>query len=332
MKIAINGFGRIGRLAARMLVGKSGVELVAVNDLAENQVLAHLFKYDSAHGVFGGDVSATGDSIRINGQNITALTERDPEKLPWKQLGVDVVLECTGIFRSRKQVEGHLQTGASRVLISAPAKGNDVKTIVLGVNDDDIEADDQVISNASCTTNCLAPLVKLIDQNYGLRFGSMTTIHAYTMDQNLQDAPHSDFRRARAAAVNLIPTSTGAAEAVAKVYPGVEGKLAAMAMRVPIITGSVVELNAVVEDVPGADAVNALFEHASSHAMSGILQYVTDPIVSSDIVGNPYSSIFDSLLTSVTGEMIKVVSWYDNEAGYAARLADLTELLGKTSS
>jgi len=329
VKIAINGFGRIGRLTARQLLTRDDVELVAINDLADNRTLAHLFKYDSSQGVFDGEVSATSDKINFAGTAVLALTEREPAKLPWKDLGVDIVLDCTGIFRTREQADDHLQAGASRVIISAPAKGDDVKTIVLGVNDDQLGADDRVISNASCTTNCLAPLVKLIDENYGLRFGSMTTIHAYTAGQTLQDSPHADLRRARAAAVNMIPTSTGAADAVAKVYPGIAGKLSAMAMRVPVITGSVVELNVVVDRVPEAEAINLVFKAAAEGEMAGILGYTSDPIVSSDIIGSPFSSIFDSLLTSVTGEMIKVVSWYDNEAGYAARLADIAVLASR---
>ncbi len=326
-KIAINGFGRIGRLTFRNLIQREGVEVVAINDLTDNQTLAHLLKYDSAQGPFEGTVEATDDKLIVNGKEIMATSERNPEALPWEATGVDLVLECTGVFRSKEKAGLHLNAGAKDVVISAPAKGDGVQTIVLGVNDDELDRRHNVFSNASCTTNCLAPVAKIINDNYGLVNGSMTTIHAYTADQRIQDAPHSDLRRARAAAFNIVPTSTGAASAVGKVIPAVAGKLNAIAVRVPVITGSMIEVNAIVEKVPTAEEINAKFKEMAEGPMKGILQYSEDPLVSSDIVRNPYSSIFDSQMTSVNGNMIKVVSWYDNEAGYSARLADLAVMI-----
>ena len=322
-RIAINGFGRIGRLTLRTLLTRKDVEIVAINDLTDNKTLAHLFKYDSAHGVYNGEVKHTDSHIIIDGKKILASAIRNPQELPWKELKVDIVLECTGVFRTKQQLEWHLEAGAKKVLLSAPAKGGDVKTIVLGVNDDKIQADDHVLSNASCTTNCLAPVVKVIADNFGFVQGAMTTTHAYTGDQNLVDSPHSDLRRSRAAAFSIIPTSTGAAKAVGKVIPSVEGKISAIALRVPTITGSIVELNCIIEKDTTAEQVNAAFKKASETTLKGILQYCEDPIVSADIMSNPFSSVFDSLLTEVNGKMLKVISWYDNEMGYATRLADL---------
>lgn len=326
-KIAINGFGRIGRLTFRELLDLSDVEVVAINDLTDNQTLAHLLKYDSAQGPFQGTVEATDDALVVNGKAIHAYAERNPENLPWKDLGVDLVLECTGIFRTKEQAGLHLKAGAKDVLISAPAKGGDVQTIVLGVNEDELDRRANVFSNASCTTNCLAPVVKIIEENWGITVGSMTTTHAYTGDQNIQDAPHGDLRRARAAAFNIVPTSTGAANAVGKVLPSVAGKIFAIAVRVPVITGSMIELNVVLDKVPTAEQVNAKFKEMAEGPMKGVLEYSEDPLVSSDIVRNPHSSIFDSLMTEVKDNMLKVVSWYDNEAGYSARMADLAHMI-----
>ncbi len=322
-RIAINGFGRIGRLTFRNLLKKDGIEVVAINDLTDNATLAHLLKFDSAHGPFDGTVDSTDETVVVNGQTIQATAERNPAALNWKELGVDLVLECTGFFRSKDKAELHQEAGAKKVLISAPAKGGGIKTIVLGVNDSDLSDSDTILSNASCTTNCLAPVCKIVDEYFGFVKGSLTTTHAYTSDQHLQDAPHSDLRRARAAAFNIVPTSTGAANAVGKVYPNVAGKLFAIAVRVPVITGSMIELNAIVEKEASKEEINAAFKTAADGPMKGILEYSTDPLVSADIVRNPHSSIFDSLLTDTMGTMIKVVSWYDNEAGYSARLADL---------
>lgn len=323
-KVAINGFGRIGRLAFRNLLKKDGIEVVAINDLTDNATLAHLLKYDSAQGPFDGTVASTDDSLIVNGKTIAAFSERNPTDLPWKALGVDIVLECTGIFRTKEKAGMHLTAGAKDVIMSAPAKGDGVQTIVLGVNDEELDRRKNVFSNASCTTNCLAPVAKIINDNWGLQVGSMTTTHAYTSDQKLQDSPHSDLRRARAAAFNIVPTSTGAAAAVGKVVPGVKDKLSAIAVRVPVITGSMIELNVVVDKATSIEEINAKFKEMADGPMKGILQYTTDPLVSSDIVRNPHSSIFDSLMTDVTnGTFVKVVSWYDNEAGYAARIVDL---------
>jgi len=324
-RIAINGFGRIGRLTLRNLLGVRGIEVVAINDLTDNNTLAHLFKYDSAQGTFAGKVTATDKYIQVGRKKIVALSERDPAKLPWKKMKVDVVLECTGRFRTYEAAGKHLDAGAQRVILSAPAKSDGIDTIVLGVNDEEINPANKIFSNASCTTNCLAPLTKIINENWGFVQASMTTTHAYTADQRIQDAPHRDLRRARAAAFNIVPTTTGAATAVGKVYPAVKGKMSAMAIRVPVITGSLVELNVMVEKEVTREAVNKKFRSLSKGKLKGVLSYAEEPLVSSDIVGNPHSSIFDSLLTAVNGKMIKVVSWYDNEAGYSARMADLAK-------
>ena len=321
--MAINGFGRIGRSTFRNLLKKDNVEVVAINDLKDNATLAHLLKWDSAHGKFDGTVEATDDHLIVNGNKILATAIRNPEELPWKENNIDVVVECTGIFLDRPKASMHLTAGAKRVLLSAPAKGKDIKTIVLGVNDGDIGSE-TILSNASCTTNCLAPVVKVIVDNWGFQRASLTTTHAYTSDQVIQDAPHKDLRRARAAAVNIVPTSTGAANAVGLVIPEVIGKFFAIAIRVPVITGSMIELNALIDKEVSAEEINATFKAAAEGGLKGIMEYSTDPLVSSDIIGNKHSSVFDSQLTDVMGNMIKVVAWYDNEAGYSARLADLT--------
>ena len=323
-RIAINGFGRIGRLTFRNLLERDGVEVVAINDLTDNTTLAHLLKYDSAQGKFNGTIESTDNALIVNGKSIAVFAEPNPEKLPWGDIGVDVVLECTGRFRTEEKAKLHINAGAKKVVLSAPSKGGDVQTIVLGVNDNELDKSKSVYSNASCTTNCLAPVVKIINDNWGLKVGSMTTTHAYTSDQRIQDAPHPDLRRARAAAFNIVPTSTGAANAVGKVVPEVAGKIFAIALRVPVVTGSLIELNAVVNKQTTVEEINAKFKEMADGPMKGVLEYSTDPLVSSDIVRNPHSSIFDSLMTAVKDDMIKVVSWYDNEAGYSARLADLT--------
>lgn len=323
-RIAINGFGRIGRLTFRNLQSNNDVEVVAINDLTNNGTLAHLLKYDSAHGQFDGDIDYTDEKLIVNGKEILATSTRNPEDLPWKENDIDVVLECTGIFRTKDAASKHITAGAKKVVISAPGKGEGIKTVVLGVNGDELTGDETIISNASCTTNCLAPVCKIINDNWGFQRGSLTTTHAYTADQNIQDAPHSDLRRARAAAFNIVPTSTGAANAVGLVVPEVSGKMFAIAIRVPIITGSLIELNVIVDKEVTKEEINAKFKEMAEGPMKGVLHYSVDPLVSSDIVGNKHSSIFDSLLTDVKdGKFVKVVSWYDNEAGYSARLADL---------
>jgi glyceraldehyde 3-phosphate dehydrogenase len=326
-RIAINGFGRIGRLTFRNLIENDNVEVVAINDLTDNATLAHLLKFDSAHGKFNGTVEASDTHLTVNGQDILATAIRNPEELPWKENNVDIVLECTGIFRNKEKAGMHLTAGAKRVLLSAPAKGGGIKTVVLGVNGDDINDSDTIISNASCTTNCLAPIVKVIVDNWGFQRGSLTTTHAYTADQNIQDAPHSDLRRARAAAANIVPTSTGAADAVGLVIPDVIGKMFAIAVRVPVITGSMIELNVLLDKEVSKEEINATFKKYAEGELKGVLEYSTDPLVSSDIIGNKHSSIFDSMMTNTMGNMVKLVSWYDNEAGYSARLADLAASL-----
>lgn len=326
-RIAINGFGRIGRLTFRRLLKDKNVEIVAINDLTDNKTLAHLLKYDSAHGKFEGTVKSDAKSITVNKTKILSLSERDPSKLPWKELKIDSVIESTGVFRTQEKANLHVIAGAKRVVLSAPGKGEGIETIVLGINDKKIGKKVCLLSNASCTTNCLAPIVKILDEQYQIINGSMTTTHAYTAAQKLQDAPHKDLRRARAAAANIVPTTTGAAEALGLVYPSIKGKLHALSLRVPILTGSLIELNVNVKKSTTVEEVNKAFKKAAKGKLKGILEYSIDPIVSSDIVGNTHSSIFDSLLTKVNKKMIRVISWYDNEAGYSARLAELVSSL-----
>jgi glyceraldehyde 3-phosphate dehydrogenase len=327
-KIAINGFGRIGRLTFKALLNKPGIEIVAINDLTEPSILAHLLKYDSVHGRFNGEIVAQESALIVNGKTIKILKERDPRNLPWAKDGVKLVLESTGLFVDEAGAGGHIQAGAKQVVISAPAKGN-IPTVVLGVNDDTLKGDEPIISNASCTTNCLAPMAKVLDDNFGIEKGYISTIHAYTSDQRLQDAPHKDLRRARAAAYSIIPTSTGAAKAVGLVLPHLKGKLDGIAMRVPIPDGSLTDLTAIVKKEVTAEEINAVMKSAASSGLKGILEYTEDPIVSIDIIGNPHSCIFDAGLTSTNGTLVKVVGWYDNEAGYSNRTADLiAKLLG----
>ena len=324
IKVGINGFGRIGRMVTRAILAKyaNEIEIVGVNDLTDTATLAHLFKYDSSQGTFAGNVQADGDKLTIDGMSFTVTAERDPANLNWGSLGVDVVVESTGFFTDKESAGKHLQAGAKKVVISAPAKG-DIQTIVLGVNDDKIDPSIEIYSNASCTTNCLAPMAKVIDDNFGLVKGFMTTIHAYTGDQRILDAPHKDLRRARAAAINIVPTSTGAAKAVGLVLPHLNGKLDGGAVRVPTPTGSLTDFVCEVSKETTAEEVNAAFKAASEGALKGILEFSTQPLVSTDIVGNPHSNIFDSDLTKVDGKLVKVIGWYDNEAGYSMRTADL---------
>lgn len=329
-RVAINGFGRIGRMTARMLMLKENVELVAINDLTDNLTLAHLFKYDSIHGKFTGEVNFDEKYLTIDGYKILSLSERDPAKLLWKSLEIDVVLECTGIFTDKAGAELHLKAGAKRVILSAPAKGKEpVKTIVLGVNDELILPSDTILSNASCTTNNAAPMLKILDEKWGIESAFVTTIHAYTGDQNIHDAPHKDLRRARAAAVSIIPTSTGAAKALGDVLPHLQGKLGGAGIRVPTPDGSLTDVTCILKAHPSIEEINAAFKEASESYLKGILEYTEDPIVSIDIVGNPASCIFDSQLTTVLGSMAKVVGWYDNEMGYSNRLAELVVKIGQ---
>ncbi|MEX0994949.1 MAG: type I glyceraldehyde-3-phosphate dehydrogenase, partial [Balneolaceae bacterium] len=323
-KVGINGFGRIGRLVTRSILQhhKNDIEVVGINDLTDAKTLAHLFKYDSVHGTWPGEVTATGDEIQIDGMKINVSAERDPANLKWGELGAEIVVESTGLFRDDKTAGKHLDAGAKKVIISAPAKGN-VQTIVLGVNDAEIDTDFKIYSNASCTTNCLAPMVKVLDEAFGVEQGFMTTIHAYTGDQQLVDGPHKDLRRARAAANNIVPTTTGAAVAVGLVLPHLDGKLDGGAVRVPVPDGSLTDFTAVLgKEVTEKEVLDA-FKKAADGDLKGILEYSEEELVSSDIIGNPHSCIFDSGMTKVDGKVVKVIGWYDNEAGYSARTADL---------
>ncbi|PKQ68923.1 type I glyceraldehyde-3-phosphate dehydrogenase [Raineya orbicola] len=328
IKVAINGFGRIGRLSFRAMLKKANLEVVAINDLTDTKTLAHLLKYDSVHGKFAGEVGYDAENLIINGQKIRVYAEKDPKNLPWASLGVEVVLESTGRFTDEAGAGGHLTAGAKKVIISAPATGN-IPTVVLGVNDHILTGKETIISNASCTTNCLAPMAKVLDDVFGIESGYITTIHAYTADQNLQDAPHKDLRRARAAAYSIVPTSTGAAKAVGLVLPHLKGKLDGVAMRVPIPDGSLTDLVAVLKKPATIAEINQAMKQAAETSLKGILAYTDEPIVSIDIVGDTHSCIFDAQMTAVMGNLVKVVGWYDNEAGYSHRIADLIEKVGK---
>ena len=323
-RIAINGFGRIGRLVFRVMQDRSDVEVVAINDIADVETLCHLLKYDSIHGRFDGDVSVEGGVLLINGKEIKVSSERNLENLPWAELNVEVVVESTGIYRDLASASAHIKAGAKKVVISAPADG-DMKTVVIGVNDEILDGTELVVSNASCTTNCLAPMVKILNDAFGLKSGFITTVHSYTADQRLHDSPHSDLRRARSASLNIIPTSTGAAVAVGIVLPELEGKLDGLAIRVPTPTGSITDLTATLERNVTIEEVNAAMKASADGPMKGILKFEIDPIVSSDIVGSTYSCIYDSTLTRVNGNVVKMFGWYDNETGYATRVADLVE-------
>lgn len=327
MKIAINGFGRIGRLTLRALLGCNDLEVVAVNDLANSATLAHLFKYDSNYGPFKGEITCDESSITICNKRINVYCKANPSQLPWQALDVDIVLEATGRFLDMQSAGAHLISGAKHVILSAPAKGLDIPTVVLGINDAILKTKPKIISNASCTTNCLAPVVKVLDDHFGIEQGIVNTIHAYTADQSLQDAPHSDLRRARAAAVSIIPTSTGAAKAIGLIMPHLQGKLDGIAMRVPVANGSVIDFTAILKKETTKEEVNQAMSEAAKSSLKKILAYTEDPIVSVDVIGNTHSSIFDANLTYVSGKLVKVVSWYDNEGGYAQRLVDIMRLL-----
>ena len=324
-KVAINGFGRIGRVFMRRILEKKNIEIVAINDLTDTHTLAHLLKYDSVHRRFEGTVEYTADSLIINGKSIRVYKEADPSLLPWKDLGIDLVLESTGHFLDKEKASLHLKAGAKKVLLSAPPKGTDIKTVVLGVNDEILTPEDLIISNASCTTNCAAPMIKVLHENFEIESAYITTVHAYTGDQRLHDAPHKDLRRARAAAENIVPTSTGAAKAITLTYPDLIGKIGGAGIRVPVIDGSLTDITCIINKLTTAEEINQLFKTASEGSLKGILSYTTDPIVSVDIIGDSHSCIFDAPLTHVIGKMVKVVGWYDNEFGYSSRLADLIE-------
>lgn len=327
MKVAINGFGRIGRLVFKFLLNNPTFEVVAINDLTDCKTMAHLLKYDSIHGRYNGSVDFDETHLIVDGKKIKVFAERNPAELPWSSLGVDIVLESTGLFTDKEKAMSHIVSGAKKVIISSPGTG-DLKTIVIGVNDSILDGSEQIISNASCTTNCLAPMAKVLDDSFGIENGFITTIHAYTSDQNLHDAPHKDLRRARAAAYSIIPTSTGAAKALGLVIPHLNGKLNGNAIRVPVLDGSLTDFTCVLKKTATVEEINAAFKKASEGSLKGILEYTTDPIVSIDIIGNTHSCIFDSQLTMAISNTIKVVGWYDNETGYSSRIVDLMTKIG----
>ncbi|MBS7566280.1 type I glyceraldehyde-3-phosphate dehydrogenase [Mucilaginibacter sp. Bleaf8] len=323
MRIAINGFGRIGRIFLRNILDKAGVEVVAINDITDTPTLAHLFKYDSVHRGFKGEVYADGNTLVVNNRRIQVLSENKPANLPWKQLEIDLVIESTGKFASLEGGQQHLAAGAKQVIISAPASSKGVPTVVLGVNDSQIDLCSPILSNASCTTNNVAAMVKVLEDNWGIVEGYITTVHSMTGDQNLHDAPHKDLRRARAASASIIPTTTGAAKAITSIFPHLDGKLGGAGIRVPVLNGSLTDFTCTLKKPATVAEINAAFKQAASTDMKNILEYTEDPIVSTDILDNPHSCIFDAQLTSIVGGLVKVVGWYDNEMGYASRLADL---------
>ena len=330
MKVAINGFGRIGRSVFRILNQRKDIDLVAINDIFDKEALAYLLKYDTVMGRFSESVKLSGDILKTESQKVKLIAERDPASLPWSEMGVDVVIESTGIFRQKSQLSMHLSAGAKRVILTVPAKDDIDYTVVLGVNDEGLKPEHKIVSNASCTTNCLAPMAKVLDSEFGIELGVINTIHAYTNDQRLADVPHSDWRRSRAAAENVIPTTTGAARAVGKVLPELNGKLDGIAMRVPVPDGSVVDFNVRLKrDVKVKEVNDAIYESSKKDSLKKVLQYSTLPVVSTDIIGNPHSSIFDAPFTRVIeGNFIKTLNWYDNEWGYSNRVADLIGVLG----
>jgi glyceraldehyde 3-phosphate dehydrogenase len=330
-RVAINGFGRIGRMVARIIAENQQLDLVAINDLHDSGVLTHLLRYDSVHGRLAGEVFTSENTLHLGRHRAEWLMERDPSKLPWDQLEVDIVLDCTGINRSLEKAGQHLHAGAKRVIISAPPEGDGVKTVVMGINDHILQSQDLVVSNASCTTNCAAPMIKVIDDLCGMESCYITTIHSYTGDQRLHDAPHKDWRRARAAAESIVPTSTGAAKAISKIFPHLKGEMGGCGMRVPVPNGSLTDITCIVSHPKSVSDINRAFQIAATEDLNGILEYTEDPIVSRDIIGSSASCVYDALLTSVVGGMVKLIGWYDNEAGYSHRLIDLAIKMGKMS-
>jgi glyceraldehyde 3-phosphate dehydrogenase len=326
IRVAINGFGRIGRTTLRVMLQRKDMEVVVINDLTDSATLAHLFKYDSVHRQYKGTVSAEASAIVVDGKSIPVTAIKDPAQLEWKKYDVDVVIESTGKFLDRESAQLHLLAGAKKVILSAPPKG-EITSVVLGVNDYVLDTNEDIISNASCTTNCAAPMIKILDDNWQIDDGYITTVHSYTGDQRLHDAPHKDLRRARAAAVSMVPTSTGAAKAITKIFPHLEGRLGGCGIRVPVPDGSITDITCQLKKLPTVDEINAAFKRAAENEMKGILEYCTDPIVSIDVVGNTHSCVFDPEFTSVVGNMVKVMGWYDNEMGYSSRLADLVAKL-----
>lgn len=324
IRVAINGFGRIGRMYLRIAVNNPNIDIVAINDITDAETLAHLLKYDSVHRAFKGTVTAEKDVLVVNGKTIRITASKDPSTLPWKEMNIDVVIECTGHFLDKQSAEKHLNAGAKKVILSAPAKDDSIKSIVLGVNDNLLTKNDTIVSNASCTTNCAAPMLKVLEQ-FGIEDAFITTVHSYTNDQRIHDAPHKDLRRARAAAMSIIPTSTGAAKAITKIFPELEGKIGGCGMRVPVPDGSLTDITCVLEKIPTAEQINKAFKDASETYLKGILEYTEDPIVGVDVIGNPHSTLFDAEFTSVVNNLVKVIAWYDNEWGYSNRLVELTE-------
>ena len=331
MRIAINGFGRIGRTFLRVALQQPSLQVVAINDLADAETLAHLFKYDSVHGVFAGTVEVQGSHLVINGQRVQIFSEKNPENLAWKELAIDLVIESTGQFTNQKLANAHLLAGAKQVLISAPSADKSIPTVVLGVNEKQIDLGAPILSNASCTTNNVASLIKVLDEQWGIVDGYITTVHSMTGDQNLHDAPHKDLRRARAASASIIPTTTGAAKAITTIFPHLEGKLGGAGIRVPVLNGSLTDFTCTLKKSVAVAEINAAFKKASQNELKGILAYTEDPIVSVDILDNPHSCIFDAQLTSVVGGLVKVVGWYDNEVGYSNRLVELSLKLAKSN-
>lgn len=327
IRVAINGFGRIGRVYLRNAIENQNIEIVAINDITDTNTLAHLLKYDSIHRAFKGEIKVEGNNLVINGKAIKVVSSKDPATLPWKENNIDTVVECTGFFLDTMSAKKHLSAGAKKVILSAPAKDDDIKTIVLGVNGDLLLKEDVIVSNASCTTNCAAPMLKVLEQ-FEIEDAYITTVHSYTSDQRLHDAPHKDLRRSRAAAMSIIPTSTGAAKAITKIFPNLEGKIGGCGMRVPVADGSLTDITCVLKKIPTVNQINDAYKLASQTYLKGILEYTEDPIVSVDVIGNPHSALFDAEFTSVVGNLIKVIGWYDNEWGYSNRLVDLTLKMG----
>lgn len=328
IRVAINGFGRIGRVYLRNAINNPNIDIIAINDITDAETLAHLLKYDSVHRAFNGSIKAGKDHIEVNGKTIKITSSKDPSTLPWKEMQIDVVIESTGHFTDEESAMKHVKAGAKKVILSAPAKDDSIKSIVLGVNDHILTKDDVIISNASCTTNCAAPMLKVLEQ-FGIEDAFITTVHSYTNDQRIHDAPHKDLRRARAAAMSIIPTSTGAAKAITKIFPELDGKIGGCGMRVPVPDGSLTDITCVLEKIPTVEQINKAFKDASETYLKGILQYTEDPIVGVDVIGNPHSTLFDAEFTSVVNNLVKVIAWYDNEWGYSNRLVELTEKLFK---
>jgi len=328
IRVAINGFGRIGRVYLRNCINDPAIDIVVINDLTDSATLAHLLKYDSVHRKFEGEVKAEGNNLIINGKSIKVVSFKDPEQLPWKENNIDIVVECTGHFLDKVSAAKHITAGAKKVILSAPAKDDDIRSVVLGVNDNVLLDSDVIVSNASCTTNCAAPMLKVLDQ-FGIEEAYITTVHSYTSDQRIHDAPHKDLRRARAAAMSIIPTSTGAAKAITKIFPHLDGKIGGCGMRVPVPDGSLTDITCVLTKIPTVKEINDTFKAASQKDLKGILEYTEDPVVSVDVIGNSHSVLYDAEFTSIVGNLVKIIGWYDNEWGYSNRLVDLTLKMGK---